>query len=92
VYTVVIRFIRAIRAAICIGRHIRVPDDASLKGLTSYDIILSAFQKSYSFVDRQHKIIEMSVIIFNKLHVVTHHKTPILTVFPVRVTTILWFE
>jgi len=89
VYAVVIRFIRVIRAAICIGRHIRVPDDPSLKG---YDTILSVFQISYSFVDRQHKIIEMSVIIFTRLHVVTHHKTPILTVFPVRVTTILWFE
>jgi hypothetical protein len=87
VYAVVIRFIRVIRAAICIGRHIRVPVYASLKGLISYDNILSVFQISYSFVDREHKIIEKSVIIFTRLHVVTNHKTPIFTVFPVKVTT-----
>jgi hypothetical protein len=89
VYAVVIRFVRVIRAAICIGLHIRVPDDSILKG---YDKSLSVFQTSYSFVDRQHKVMEMWVIIFTRLHVVTYHKTPILTVLPVRVTTILLFE
>ena len=44
---------------ICIGRHVLFPDDACLKGLTSYDTILSVFHISYSFVERQYKIIEM---------------------------------
>jgi len=91
-YLVMIRFIRVICTAICIGHHVLIPDDASLKGLTPYDTILSVFQISYSFVDRQHKITEMSVIIFTRLHVVTHQKTRILTVFPVRATNILLFE
>jgi hypothetical protein len=62
-YWVMIRVFRVICTEICIGHHVLVPDNASLKGLTSYDTILSILHISYSFVDRQHKIIEMSVII-----------------------------
>ena len=49
---------------------------------SSYATTLSVFQIRYSFVDKQHKIIEMSVIIFTRLHVVTHQKTPVLKSFP----------
>jgi hypothetical protein len=90
-YLVMIIFIRVICTAICIGRHVPVPDDASLKGLNSYDTILSVFQISYLFADRRHKITEMSVIIFTRLHVVTYQKTPIFTAFPVRDTNVLRF-
>ena len=61
-YWVMIRVFRVICTEICIRHHVLVPDNASLKGLTSYDTILSILHISYSFVDRQHKIIEMSVI------------------------------
>ena len=62
-YLVMIRVFRVIYTAICLGQHVLVPDDAILKGLTSHGTILSILHISYSFVDRQHKIIEMSVII-----------------------------
>jgi hypothetical protein len=81
VYCFMISFLRVIWIVFCIWRNVIVPDTVSLKGLTSYATLISIFQISHSFVDRQHTFIrvEMSVIVFTRLHVVAPQKTPILT-------------